>query len=72
MLSTSFSKSGELSQPLTFVSVSTTSLGPSYNMKFSVVVRKQREKQLGMATLFNLVSGINSSDLGPQNEQVQR
>jgi len=69
--STPLSKSGELSQPLTFVSVSTTSLGPSYNMKSSAVVRKQREKQLGMATLYTLVTGINSSDLGLQNEQVQ-
>ena len=68
--STPLSKSGELSQPLTFVSVSTTSLGPSYNMKSSAVVRKQRKKQLGMATLYTLVTGINSSDLGLQNEQV--
>ena len=60
----------ELSQPLTFVYVSTTSLGPSYNMKSSAVVRKQREKQLGMETLYTLVTGINSSDLGLQNEQV--
>ena len=49
--STPLSKSVELSQPLTFVYVSTTSLGPSYNMKSSAVARKQREKQIGMETL---------------------
>ena len=66
--STPLSKSVELSQPLTFVFVSSTSLGPSYNMKSSTVVRKQREKQLGMENLYTLVTGINSSDIGLQNE----
>ena len=48
--------------------MSTTSLGPSYNMKSSTVDRKHKEKQLGMETLSTLVTGINSSDLGLQNE----
>jgi len=65
------SKSGELSQPITSTAVP-TSLGPSYNnMTAPVSLGQQREKPQGLAAACTSVTGVHSSQLDSQHQQVQ-